>query len=121
MRTGIHSVGRTGGLGGCVSALTALVVACLLAAVVPAAAQDAYAPLSEECRTLRADVDADIGDVMKAGCEPSLAQMSRLMDNPLGNVAMLFTQFDWFRLTNATGSSGTCRAFPSIRARSTIS
>ena len=26
--------------------------------------------------------------------------MSALMDNPLGNVAMLFTQFDWTRLKN---------------------
>ena len=42
--------------------------------------------------------DADVGDIMRAGCEPTLAQMSKLMDNPLGNVAMLFTQFDIYQL-----------------------
>jgi hypothetical protein len=56
--------------------------------------------LSAKCAAFRQDLDADIGAVLKAGCEPSLAQMSKLMDNPLGNVAMLFTQFDWTRLEN---------------------
>ena len=56
--------------------------------------------MSDECRAYREDPDADLGEVMKAGCEPTLAQMSALMDNPVGNVAMLFTQFDMFRLTN---------------------
>ena len=27
----------------------------------------------------RADIDADLGDVLRAGCEPTLAQMSALM------------------------------------------
>ncbi len=38
---------------------------------------------SEKCRRLAADVDADLGVVLRAGCKPSLAQMSKLMDNPL--------------------------------------
>jgi hypothetical protein len=85
--------------------LTSLVVACLLAAGLPAAAEDEAAAggdaeLSDECRAFRDDVDADLGDVLQAGCQPTTAQMSRLMDNPLGNVAMLFTQIDMFRLTN---------------------
>ena len=85
--------------------LVFLVVGSLLAVGLPAAAEDEAAAggdaeLSDECRAFRDDVDADLGAVMKAGCEPTLAQMSRLMDNPLGNVAMLFTQFDMFRLTN---------------------
>ena len=53
-----------------------------------------------KCKALKSDPDADIGVIIRAGCEPSLAQMSKLMDNPLGNVAMLFTQFDWSRLKN---------------------
>ena len=53
---------------------------------------------SEECLKLEADIDADLGDVINAGCKPSLAQMSALMDNPLGNVAMLFTQFDYYKM-----------------------
>ena len=56
--------------------------------------------VSEECREFREDDRADLGEVLRAGCEPTLAQMSALMDNPVGNVAMLFTQFDTFRLTN---------------------
>ena len=56
--------------------------------------------ISDECRAFREDKHADLGEVLKAGCQPTLAQMSALMDNPVGNVAMLFTQFDMFRLTN---------------------
>lgn len=64
--------------------------------------------MTQECRKLRADKNADLGVVIKAGCQPSLAQMSALMDNPLGNVAMLFTQFDFYNLENpATGETGT--------------
>jgi len=58
--------------------------------------------LSEECLAFRRDVDADLGDVLRAGCKPTLAQMSALMDNPLGNVAMLFTQIDTYRMENPT-------------------
>jgi hypothetical protein len=53
-----------------------------------------------KCLALKNDPNADIGVIIRAGCEPSLAQMSALMDNPLGNVAMLFTQFDLTRLKN---------------------
>jgi hypothetical protein len=56
--------------------------------------------MSEECKAFAGDPDADLGEVLKAGCEPTLAQMSALMDNPLGNVAMLFTQFDYHRMEN---------------------
>jgi hypothetical protein len=54
----------------------------------------------DKCAAFRADPDADVGAIIRAGCEPTLEQMSKLMDNPLGNVAMLFTQFDWTRLKN---------------------
>jgi hypothetical protein len=59
-------------------------------------------PLSPECAAFRKDPDADIGDIIRAGCQPTLGQMSALMDNPLGNVAMLFTQFDISVLENPT-------------------
>jgi hypothetical protein len=58
--------------------------------------------LSEQCREFARDIDADLGEVLKAGCEPTLAQMSALMDNPLGNVAMFFNQFDYYRMENST-------------------
>ena len=52
----------------------------------------------EACAAFRADIDADLGEVLSAGCEPTLAQMSALMDNPIGNVAMLFNQVDAYRM-----------------------
>ncbi len=48
----------------------------------------------------RFGADADVGDIIRAGCKPSIAQMSALMDNPLGNVAMLFNQYDSYRMEN---------------------
>lgn len=66
----------------------------------------ADAPLSEECQKFALDLDADLGEVLHAGCKPTLAQMSALMDNPLGNVAMLFTQIDYYSLSNDTTNTG---------------
>jgi hypothetical protein len=66
----------------------------------PQAGSDEGAPMSAECAAFAADPDADLGDVIRAGCKPTLAQMSALMDNPLGNVAMLFTQFDVYSMEN---------------------
>ena len=57
-------------------------------------------PLRPECEAFAAQPDADIGDVLSAGCKPTLAQMSALMDNPVGNVAMLFTQYDATQMEN---------------------
>ena len=57
-------------------------------------------PLSPECEKFANDPHADLGDVLRAGCQPSLEQMSRLMDNPLGNVAMWINQYDGFVLEN---------------------
>ena len=44
--------------------------------------------LSAECKAFAEDPQADIGEIIKAGCQPTTGQMSALMDNPLGNVAM---------------------------------
>ena len=52
----------------------------------------------EQCAAFQADIDADLGEVLRAGCEPTLAQMSALMDNPIGNVAMMFNQFDSYNV-----------------------
>ena len=52
----------------------------------------------ELCQKYRADIDADLGEVLRAGCEPTLAQMSALMDNPIGNVAMMFNQVDGYKM-----------------------
>ena len=58
--------------------------------------------LTPECMEWRKDPDADIGVMLRAGCQPTIGQMSALMDNPLGNVAMLFFQFDISKLENPT-------------------
>ena len=50
------------------------------------------------CAAFRADRDADLGAVLKAGCEPTLSQLSALMDNPVGNVAMLWNRYDYTRM-----------------------
>lgn len=55
-----------------------------------------------QCAAFEADPKADVGDILRAGCKPTLAQMSALMDNPLGNVAMLFTQFDLYQMKEPT-------------------
>ena len=72
----------------------------LTAATADENAHSADTPLSAECAAFAKDRDADLGEVLKAGCEPTMAQMSALMDNPLGNVAMLFNQYDSFFLEN---------------------
>jgi len=57
-------------------------------------------PQPEECLAFAKDPNADVGEIIRAGCQPTTAQMSALMDNPLGNVAMLFTQFDLYKMEN---------------------
>ncbi len=66
------------------------------------ASQDTAAqePQSEECLKFAADIDADVGEIMRAGCQPTTAQMAKLMDNPLGSVAMWINQFDLYKMTN---------------------
>jgi len=82
--------------------LALLGLVCALMFALPARAQGEAAdeasaePLSEECKAFAADPDADVGEIIKAGCKPTVGQMSALMDNPLGNVAMLFTQVDTY-------------------------
>ena len=82
------------------SGVILLVVLAITLSGVSFALAEEEKPLSPECAAFAKDPDADLGEVMRAGCEPTLAQMSRLMDNPVGNVAMLFTQFDVYEMTN---------------------
>ncbi len=87
------------------SMFKALITAlCVSALAVHATEEEASEPDSVECLAFKADPDADLGDVLRAGCQPTLTQMSALMDNPVGNVAMLFTQYDSYLIRNdATG------------------
>lgn len=64
----------------------------------PADSQD-----SSKCADYQSP-DADVGDVIRAGCKPTLAQMSSLMNNPVGNVAMWWNQIDYYNLTNPSNN-----------------
>lgn len=86
-----------------------LIMAAVPVQQVEAAKPEGSEPVSEECQQFAMQPDADVGDVIRAGCKPTLAQMSALMDNPLGNVAMLFTQFDYYQLSNDTVNTGTTK------------
>ncbi len=66
------------------------------------AAEQVEEPISPQCAEFAGDVNADLGDVLRAGCEPTLVQMKKLMDNPVGNVAMFINQFDYYEMENPT-------------------
>lgn len=55
---------------------------------------------TEECIQFAADPKADLGAVLAAGCEPTISQMSALMDNPVGNIALWWNQYDSMHLKN---------------------
>ena len=40
-------------------------------------------PRSAKCAAFAADIDADVGEIMRAGCQPTLAQMGNQVDLPL--------------------------------------
>lgn len=53
---------------------------------------------AETCHRLQQNFDIDLKQVVKAGCEPSTEQIAKLMDNPVGNLVLLFNQFDYSAL-----------------------
>lgn len=61
---------------------------------------------SATCQKLQQNFDIDLKEVVKAGCEPSTAQIAKLMDNPVGNLVMLTNQFDYTAL-KGPNSNGT--------------
>ena len=64
-------------------------------------------PMSEKCLAYAQDIDANVGEIIKAGCKPTQGQMAKLMDNPLGSVAMWFNQLDFYRMTNESKTDET--------------
>ena len=61
----------------------------------PAFAEKETAAVSEKCVQLTKDATTDLKEVIAAGCKPSQAQISKLMDNPVGNLAMIVMQEDY--------------------------
>jgi hypothetical protein len=74
----------------------------LLAQTTDAQPASSAAEPSAKCLEFAEDLNADIGEVLRAGCQPSTAQMKKLMDNPVGNVAMFLNQFDYIQMENPT-------------------
>jgi len=81
--------------------ICALIAGSFAASVVaaPDSAEADKSP-SADCAKFSKQADADVGDIIRAGCKPTLAQMSALMDNPVGNVAMWWNQVDYYGLEN---------------------
>ncbi|WP_162934920.1 hypothetical protein [Pseudomonas cavernae] len=61
---------------------------------------------SDKCARMQNDFDIDLHELVKAGCQPSQAQIAKLMDNPVGNLVILFNQFDYTAL-KGPNSGGT--------------
>jgi hypothetical protein len=77
----------------------ALVASCLVGRC--ALAQEAPAEATADCAALQEDLFADLKQVVKAGCTPSQAQIAKLLDNPVGNFAMISIQYDAVQIEGA--------------------
>src|SRR5512133_3341787 len=61
-------------------------------------AQEAPATKSARCVALEQDLFIDLKEVVKAGCTPSLAQISKLLENPVANFVSIPLQYDYITL-----------------------
>ncbi len=68
--------------------------------------QQSKPEVSDKCRELTSRVDIDLKEVVRAGCQPSQAQLSKMMDNPVGSLVFVANQFYWTQIegprTNGT-------------------
>jgi hypothetical protein len=58
-------------------------------------AQEAPATKPAHCAALEQDLFIDLKEVVKAGCTPSPAQISKLLENPVANFVSIPLQYDW--------------------------
>src|SRR5512140_2941788 len=58
-------------------------------------AQKNPAQKPERCAALEQDLSIDLKEVVKAGCTPSLAQISKLLENPVANFVSIPFQYDY--------------------------
>ncbi len=54
--------------------------------------------ISDKCKELTSRIDIDLKEVVKAGCQPSQAQIAKMMDNPVGSLVFIANQFYWTQL-----------------------
>src|SRR5512134_1817022 len=76
------------------SLIAAAAVAVALA-VTSGYAQEAPATKPAHCAALEQDLFIDLKEVVKAGCTPSPAQISKLLENPVANFVSIPLQYDW--------------------------
>ena len=62
------------------------------------AAGQASGTAVDPCPELTRRLDIDLKEVVRAGCEPSQAQIAQLMSNPVGNLILLVNQFDYLQI-----------------------
>src|SRR5512139_462326 len=63
-----------------------------------ACAQDTPSRKPSDCAALEQDLFIDLKEVVKAGCTPSPAQISKLLDNPVGNFVAIPFQYDYITI-----------------------
>src|SRR5512134_2551744 len=76
------------------SLIAAAAVAVALA-VTSGYAQEAPAAKPARCAELEQDLFIDLKEVVKAGCTPSPAQISKLLENPVANFVSMPVQYDY--------------------------
>jgi hypothetical protein len=81
------------GAGRRIWAVGAAVVTALAAA--SAFAQEIPSNKPAHCAALEQDLFIDLKEVIKAGCTPSPAQISKLLENPVGNFVAIPFQYDY--------------------------
>lgn len=84
----------------------------------PAGAQEAPVDKATRCAALEADPFADIKDVVKAGCTPSPAQISKLLENPVSNFVSIPLQYDY--VTVAGGPLGDTKVVQRLQVTPTF-
>lgn len=61
-------------------------------------AQEPPATKPAACAALEQDLFIDLKEVVKAGCTPSLAQIAKLLENPVANFVSIPIQYDYITL-----------------------
>jgi len=72
-----------------------VVIVSVALATTGAHAQDSPSAKSARCAELEQDLFVDLKDVVKAGCTPSPAQISKLLENPVANFVSIPFQYDY--------------------------
>ena len=81
----------------------------------PGYAQEPPATKPAACATLEQDLFIDLKEVVKAGCTPSMAQISKLLENPVANFVSIPLQYDYITLNGPR--IGETKVEPTVQSR----